>query len=65
MLWTNHQARVAVSALLNTFIWPWDWWLGIAVCVLGGSLALLAFSVWAVATLRARARARPGLSRAR
>ena len=34
ILWTHHTARDAVHALLNTFIWPWDWWLGIAVCVL-------------------------------
>jgi hypothetical protein len=35
MLWTNlTNARAAVNALLNTFVWPWDWWLGIAVCML-------------------------------
>jgi hypothetical protein len=34
ILWTHHTARDAVHALLNTFIWPWDWWLGIAVCLL-------------------------------
>jgi Protein of unknown function (DUF2723) len=34
MLWTHRNARVAADALLNTFVWPWDWWLGIAVCVL-------------------------------
>jgi hypothetical protein len=34
MLWTHRTPRVAVNALLNTFIWPWDWWLGIAVSVL-------------------------------
>ena len=36
ILWTHHTARDAVHALLNTFIWPWDWWLGLAVCVLAG-----------------------------
>ena len=30
----NHTARDVAHALLNTFIWPWDWWLGLAVCVL-------------------------------
>jgi transmembrane protein TMEM260 (protein O-mannosyltransferase) len=34
MLWTHRTARAAVHALTNTLIWPWDWWLGIAVCVL-------------------------------
>jgi hypothetical protein len=34
ILWTHHKARDVVHAVLNTFIWPWDWWLGIAVCVL-------------------------------
>ncbi|HVD92219.1 MAG TPA: hypothetical protein VNC21_08055 [Vicinamibacterales bacterium] len=34
MLSTHRTVRVAVNALLNTFIWPWDWWLGIAVTVL-------------------------------
>jgi Protein O-mannosyl-transferase TMEM260-like len=32
MLWTHHGARALVNALLNTFVWPWDWWLGIVVC---------------------------------
>jgi hypothetical protein len=44
MLWTNLHARVAVSALLNTFIWPWDWWLGIAMCALAaGGAARIAW----------------------
>lgn len=44
MLWTSHTARVAVGALLNTFIWPWDWWLGIAMCVLAaGGAARIAW----------------------
>jgi hypothetical protein len=34
MLWTHRTVRAAAYALINTFIWPWDWWLGIAVCVL-------------------------------
>lgn len=34
MLWTHPTLRVAVSALLNTFVWPWNWWVGIFVCVL-------------------------------
>jgi len=37
MLWTTHTPRVAVHALLNTFVWPWDWWLGVAVCVLAAA----------------------------
>ena len=31
MLWTTRQARVAARALVNTFVWPWDWWLGVAM----------------------------------
>jgi hypothetical protein len=34
MLWTHHTPRVLAFALANTFIWPWDWWLGIGICVL-------------------------------
>jgi hypothetical protein len=34
MLWTRHNARAIAAALLNTFVWPWDWWLGIAMCAL-------------------------------
>jgi hypothetical protein len=43
MLWTNRRASVAAAALVNTFIWPWDWWLGIAVCALAavGGLRIL------------------------
>jgi Dolichyl-phosphate-mannose-protein mannosyltransferase len=37
MLWTHHSARDIVHAVLNTFVWPWDWWLGIAVCVLAAA----------------------------
>jgi hypothetical protein len=35
MLWTTRQARVAVDAVLNSFVWPWkELWLGAAVVVL-------------------------------
>lgn len=34
MLWTHRNGSVAAQALMNTFIRPWDWWLGLAVCVL-------------------------------
>jgi hypothetical protein len=32
MLWTHPQPRVAAAALVNTFVWPWDWWLGVVMC---------------------------------
>lgn len=32
MLWTHPQAHVAAAALVNTFVWPWDWWLGVVMC---------------------------------
>ena len=45
MLWTTRQARVAVDAVLNSFVWPWkDLWTGagvVLVAVLG--LARLAW----------------------
>jgi hypothetical protein len=34
MLWTHRTLRVAALALINTFVWPWGWWLGIVVCAL-------------------------------
>jgi MFS family permease len=34
MLWTHHTARLAAFALINTFVWPWDLWLGIGIAVL-------------------------------
>jgi len=34
MLWTHHTKRDVLNALLNTFVWPWDWRVGIGVCVL-------------------------------
>ena len=33
-LWTHHGARDLLHALSNTFLWPWDWRVGVAVCVL-------------------------------
>jgi hypothetical protein len=40
MLWTHHSVRDIASALINTFVWPWDWWLGIGMCVLAAAGAL-------------------------
>lgn len=34
MLWTRHSPRAIAAALANTFVWPWNWWLGIAMCAL-------------------------------
>lgn len=34
MLWTHHTKHDIAMAVLNTFVWPWDWWTGLAVCVL-------------------------------
>ena len=34
MLWTHRTPRVAAAALINSFIWPWGWWLGVTVSVL-------------------------------
>ena len=45
MLWTNRTPRVAVLALLNTFVQPWDWpaLAGVMLALaLGGALVLLA-----------------------
>jgi len=33
-LWAHHSLRDILNAASNTFVWPWDWWPGIAVCVL-------------------------------
>lgn len=43
MLWTHHTTRDIATALLNTFVWPWDWRIGIVVCVFAavGVLRLL------------------------
>ena len=54
MLWTNPTPRVAVFALLNTVVLPWDssWLGGIVVALaLAGSIALLRRSVSAVLLL--------------
>lgn len=42
MLWTHHSPREIVNALLNTFIWPWNWWPGVGIAVLAalGSLRI-------------------------
>jgi hypothetical protein len=40
MLWTHHGARDIAHALANTFIWPWDWRLGLAVCALAAAGAV-------------------------
>lgn len=42
MLWTHHTVRDIAQALLNTFVWPWDWRTGIVVCVLaaGGAIRI-------------------------
>ena len=41
MLWTHLSAadpkggvRLIARSLVDTFIWPWDWWIGAGVCVL-------------------------------
>jgi hypothetical protein len=35
MLWTTRQARVAVDAVLYSFVWPWGvFWLGVVMVVL-------------------------------
>lgn len=41
-LWTHHGARDLLHAFSNTFLWPWDWRVGVAVCVLAaiGSLRI-------------------------
>ena len=36
-LWAHHSIRDILTATLNTFVWPWDWWPGIAVCVLAAA----------------------------
>jgi hypothetical protein len=40
MLWVSRTVRAAAHGLINTFIWPWDWWLGLAVCALAAAGAL-------------------------
>jgi len=45
MLWTTRQARVAVDAVLNTFVWPWkELWNGAGVLAIAAvGLARLAW----------------------
>jgi hypothetical protein len=40
MLWTHRTPRVAVHALVNTFVWPWTWWLGAIVTGLAAAGAI-------------------------
>ena len=40
LLWTHRSPRVAFAALQNSFVWPWDWWPGIGMCVLAAAGAL-------------------------
>jgi hypothetical protein len=37
LLWTHRTPRVAAFALANSFVWPWDWWPGIGMCVLAAA----------------------------
>ena len=37
MLWTHHTRRDVLQALLNTFVWPWDWRVGVVVSVLAAA----------------------------
>ena len=37
MLWTQHSVRQIAAAVVDTFIWPWDWWLGVGMCVLAAA----------------------------
>jgi hypothetical protein len=37
MLWTQHSVRQIAAAIFDTFIWPWDWWLGVGMCVLAAA----------------------------
>ena len=40
MLWTHHTKHDIAAAVIDTFVWPWDWWTGLVVCVLAlGGLA--------------------------
>ena len=37
MLWTSRQARVAIDAVLNSFVWPWgELWTGAGVIIVAG-----------------------------
>jgi hypothetical protein len=37
MLWTHPTPRAALTALKDTFIWPWGWWPGIVACALAAA----------------------------
>ena len=56
MLWTNRSPRVAVQAVLNTFVRPWDWPIlaGVMLALAGGGLLLLATRRAAQSALAAR-----------
>ena len=59
MLWTHLDAgdprgalRLTAAALINTFVWPWDWWPGLVVCALAAAgAARLAWRAPRVLTL--------------
>jgi hypothetical protein len=40
MLWTHRTVSLGRTALVNTFVWPWDWWPGLAVCALAAAGAV-------------------------
>ena len=52
-VWTHHSAREIVRAALNSFVWPWDRWPGIAISVLAalGAIRLMWRSIPAAMTL--------------
>jgi hypothetical protein len=43
MLWTHHTRRDVLQAPLNTFVWPWDWRVGVVVTVLAAAGAARIF----------------------
>ena len=53
MLWTQHSRRDIQDAVLNTFVWPWDWRAGLVVCLLAaiGSLRIVARAPRAAAAI--------------
>jgi hypothetical protein len=53
MLWTHHTKGDLLTAFLNTFVWPWDWRVGIAVVALAaaGKVRLLLRAPRALVTL--------------
>jgi hypothetical protein len=52
-LWTHHAPRDIVQAVLNSFVWPWDRWPGIAISLLAaiGALRLMWRAMPAALTL--------------